>query len=62
MPDRQVKPVLDGKTCEASPVDTSILQGSPAAPILFATYLSGISDELEVAAPGIRGSPPVGDT
>jgi len=47
MPDRQVKPVLDGKTCEASPADTGILQGSPAAPILFATYLSGISDELE---------------
>ena len=29
--------------------------GSPAAPILFITYLSGIFDAVERAAPGIRG-------
>jgi len=51
----QMKLVLDGKTGEVSPVDTSIPQGSPAAPILFVTYLSGIFDEVESALPGIRG-------
>ena len=38
--DRQVKLVLGGK---GSPVDTGIPQGSPVAPILFVTYLSGYS-------------------
>jgi len=38
----------------ARPVDTGVPQGSPAAPILFATYLSGISDEVESAVP-VRG-------
>jgi len=55
MSDRQVKLVLDGKVGEAKPVDTGIPQGSPAAPILFVTYLSGIFDEVEAAVPGIRG-------
>jgi len=55
MSDRQVKLVLDGKTGEASPVDTGIPQGSPAAPILFVTYLSGIFGEVESAVLGIRG-------
>jgi hypothetical protein len=55
MTDRQVKLVLDGETGEANPVDTGIPQGSPAAPILFVTYLSGISDEVERAVPGIKG-------
>jgi len=32
-----------------------IPQGSPVAPILFVTYLSGIFDEVEAAVPGIRG-------
>lgn len=53
--DRQVKLVLDGKTGEVSPVDTGIPQGSPAAPILFVTYLSGIFDGVEAAVPCIRG-------
>jgi len=53
--DRHIKLVLDGKTGEASPVDTGIPQGSPAAPILFVTYLSGIFDEVEAAAPGVHG-------
>jgi hypothetical protein len=47
MTGRQVKLVRDGETGDASPVDTGIPQGSPAAPILFATDLSGIFDELE---------------
>ena len=34
---------------------TSILQGSPAALILFVTYLSGIFDEVERAVPGVKG-------
>jgi len=54
MSDRQVKLVLDGKTGEA-PVATDIPQGSPAAPILFVTYLSGIFDEVEAAVLGIQG-------
>jgi len=55
MSDRQAKLVLDGKTGEASAVDTGIPQGSLAAPIMFATYLSGIFDEVEAAGPGVRG-------
>ena len=55
MSDRQVKLVLDGKAGEANPVDTGIPQGSPAAPVLFVTYLSGIFDEVEAAVPGVRG-------
>jgi len=55
MSDRQVKLVLDGKPGEASLMVTGIPQGSPAAPILFFRYLSGIFDEVEAAVPGIRG-------
>jgi len=55
MSDRQMKLVLDSKVGEAKPVDTSIPQGSPAAPIFFVTYLSGIFDEVKEAVPGIRG-------
>jgi len=55
MTGRQIKLVLDGKTDETSPVDTGISQGSPAAPILFITYLSGIFDMVEVAVPGVHG-------
>jgi len=55
MSDRQVKLVLDGQTGKANPVDTGIPQGSPVAPILFTTYLSGIFDKVEAAVPGIRG-------
>ena len=54
MTDRQVKLVLDGEAGEANPMDTGIPRGSPAAPILFVTYLSGIFDEAERAVPGIR--------
>jgi hypothetical protein len=53
--DWQAKLVLDGETGDASPVDTGIPQGSPVAPILFVTYLSGIFDEVERAVPGIKG-------
>ena len=55
MSDRQVKLVLDGKAGKVSPVETGIPQGSPAAPILFATYLSGIFDEVEATVPGVHG-------
>ena len=55
MSDRQVKLVLDGEVGEENPVDTGVPQGSPAAPILFITYLSGIFDEVERAAPGVSG-------
>ena len=55
MSDCQVKLVLNGKVGEAEPLDTGIAQGSPAAPILFVTYLSGIFDEVEVVVPGVRG-------
>ena len=55
MTDRRVKLVLDGEVGEENPVDTGVPQGSPAAPILFITYLSGIFDAVEKAAPGISG-------
>jgi len=55
MSDRRVKLVLDGKLGKENPVDTSVPQGSPAAPTLFINYLSGIFDEVERAAPGVIG-------
>ena len=50
-----MKLVLDGKAGEASPLDTGIPQGPPAAQILFFSYLSGIFDPVEAAALCIRG-------
>jgi hypothetical protein len=55
MTGHQVKLVLDGETGDASPVDTGMPQGLPAAPILIVTYLSGIFDKVERAVPGIKG-------
>jgi len=55
MSDRRVKLVLDGETGEDYLVDTGVPQGSPAAPILFVTYLSGIFDTVKQEAPGISG-------
>jgi len=52
---RRVKLMLDGKTGEASPVDTGMPHRLPAAPTLFGTYLSGIFDEVKAAVPGIHG-------
>ena len=43
--------MLDGEVGEENPVDTGVPQGSPAAPILFVTYLSGIFDAVERRAP-----------
>jgi len=54
MTDRQVKIVLDGEVGDAAPVDTGTPQGSPAAPILFTTYLSGNFDEVENVCLGIK--------
>jgi len=53
MSDQRVKLVLDGETGDDNPVDTGVPQGSPAVPILFITYLSGIFDEVERTATGI---------
>jgi len=55
MSGRQVKLALDGEVGEAHAVDTGVPQGSPAAPILFVTYLSGIFDEVEPKIPGVSG-------
>ena len=55
MSDRQVKLVLDGEVGEPNAVDTGVPQGSPAAPILFVTYLLGIFDVVEAAVPGVHG-------
>jgi len=55
MSDQRVKLVLDGETGDENPVDTGVAQGSPAAPILFVTYLSGIFDEVERTAAGVSG-------
>jgi len=54
MSDRRVKLVLDGEEGEAHKVETGIPQGSPAAPILFITYLSGIFDEVEKRYEGVK--------
>jgi hypothetical protein len=54
MADRQFKLVLDGEEGHARPVDTGIPQGSPAASIIFVTYLSGIFDAVEKACRSIR--------
>ena len=51
--ERKVKLVLDGEVGEPNAVDTGVPQGSPAAPILFITYLSGIFEAVEKTAPGI---------
>jgi hypothetical protein len=40
---------------QANTVDTGIPQGSPAAAVLFITYLSGIFDEVDIAVPGVTG-------
>ena len=55
MTGRNVKLVLDCEAGEVSPIDTGIPQGSPVAPILFATYLSGIFDEVERAVLDVQG-------
>jgi hypothetical protein len=47
MTERQVKLVLDGEMGQANPVDTGIPQGSPATPILFISYRSGIFNEVD---------------
>jgi len=51
MSDHRVKFVLGGEVGEANPVDTGIPRESPAAPILFVMYPSGIFDEVERAVP-----------
>jgi len=55
MTGRKVRIALDGEIGEAQPVDTGVPQGSPAALILFVTYLSGVFDEVERRVPGVRG-------
>ena len=50
MTDRRVRLVLDGEVGDPNAVDTGVPQGSPAALILFVTYLSGIFDAVEQAA------------
>jgi len=53
--DRQVKLVLDGEEGKRTQ-GTPAFQGSPAAPALFITYLSGIFDEVERAVLGFRAN------
>ena len=55
MTDQNLRIELDGETGEALAVDTGVLQGSPAAPILFIVYLSGIFDEVERKVAGFSG-------
>jgi len=50
----KVRLVLDGMEGKAHEVDTGIPQGSPVAPILFITYLSGIFEEVEKRVEGVK--------
>jgi len=50
----KVRLVLDGMEGKAHEVDTGIPQGSPVAPILFTTYLSGIFEEAEKRVVGVK--------
>jgi hypothetical protein len=52
MSERRVRLVLDGEEGAVRRVETGIPQGSPVAPILFVTYLSGIFEEVEEACEG----------
>jgi len=54
MTDRYVKIMLNRETGQDRRVDTGVPHGSPAAPILFVTYLSDIFEEVEWKVPGIR--------
>ena len=51
----KVKLVLEGREGAEHEVETGVPQGSPAAPILFTAYLSGVSDYVENECPGIQG-------
>jgi len=55
MSDRKVRLVLEGREGKEHEVETGVPQGSPVAPILFTTYLSGIFDQAEAACPGVQG-------
>jgi hypothetical protein len=52
MSERRVRLILDGEEGDVHRVETGIPQGSPVAPILFITYLSGIFEEVEGSCEG----------
>jgi hypothetical protein len=49
-----VKLLLDGEEGRVHEVETGIPQDSPAVPILFITYLSGIFEEVERRCEGVK--------
>jgi hypothetical protein len=61
MTTRRVILVLDGEEEVAREVETGIPQGSPATPIFFVTYLSGIFDKVEKVCDGVKALSPAGD-
>jgi len=52
--DRKVRLVLNGQEGSDHEVGTGIPQGSPAPPILFTVYLSGLFGHVEERVPGIK--------
>jgi hypothetical protein len=54
MTDRSVEMVVDGQEGAAMPVNTSLPQGSPVSPILFAIYMADLHEEVEGKVQGCR--------
>jgi hypothetical protein len=51
---RRIQLVVDGFQCAEKLVSTGVPQGSPASPILFAIYISGVFEAIEAAVPGVK--------
>jgi ribonuclease HI len=52
--DRQVQLSIDNTQCPAHTINSGVPQGSPASPILFIIYLSGVFDIIERAVPEVQ--------
>ena len=50
----RIQLVVDGFQCAEKSVSTGVPQGSPASPILFAIYISGVFEAIEAAVPGVK--------
>jgi ribonuclease HI len=52
--DRQVSLVIDGYKTSEQPIASGLPQGSPASPILFLIYISGVFQAIERQVPGVQ--------